>query len=140
MSRIQAGMSSKIWRGVAQEMPSFLSAVFEDICRQWLKQQNEAGKLPAKFLEFGRWWGIDPVWKDAVSLPIVAYADDIHALFADCIWSDEPVHSGSLLSLVERSSLFRYPHKSMYLFSRTGFSEECAEAAARMGANLVMFE
>ena len=140
MSLIQAGMASKIWRGVASGIPSFMHTVFEDICRQWLQQANLAGQLPARFVEFGRWWGVDPVWKDAASLPIVAYSDNSHALFADCVWSDEPAHSGALVSLAERSRLFRYAHKHLYLFSRSGFSSECAESASRVGANLVLFE
>ena len=140
MSLIQAGLGAGIWRRVAQEIPAFMSEVFEDICREWLIQQNEAGALPAKFVEFGRWWGIDPVWKDAATIPIVAYADNNHALFADCTWSDEPVESGALYSLAERSGLFRYTQKHLFHFSRSGFSEECAAVAARIGANLVMFE
>ena len=140
MSLIKGGMASRIWRDVARDIPSFMGKVFEDICRQWLEQQNQARRLPASFVEFGRWWGYDPVWKSDTSLPIVAYADESHAIFGDCVWSDEPAQSNALVSLVERSRLFRYPNKHLYLFSRSGFSEECAEAAQRVGANLVMFE
>ena len=140
MSLIKSGVTDRIWRNVAREMPSFMGTVFEDICRQWLEQQNQNSRLPATFVEFGRWWGVDPVWKAEVSLPIVAYADDNHAIFGDCVWSDQPAHSGALVSLVERSRLFRFNNKHIYLFSRSGFSEECADAAHRVGANLVMFE
>ena len=140
VSLIQSGMADRIWRSVAREIPSFMSTVFEDICRQWLEQQNQADRLPMKFVEIGRWWGVDPVWKRDTALPIVAYADDDHAIFGDCVWSDEPAQVNALVSLEERSRGFRYPNRYLYLFSRSGFSEECAGAAQRMNANLVMFE
>ena len=140
MSLIQSGMADRIWRSVALEMPSYMSKVFEDICRQWLRQQNTAGRLPVKFVEIGRWWGVDPVWKTDAAVPIVAYADDDHAIFADCDWSEDPTQIGALTSLFERSRLFRNSNRYLYLFSRSGFSDECTETARRIGATLVLFE
>ena len=140
ISQIQSGMADRIWRGVAREIPSFMSKIFEDICRQWLQQRNQAGRLPIKIVEIGRWWGVDPVWKTDASVPIIAYADDDNAIFADCEWSEEPTQVGVLNSLFERSRLFRNTNKYLYLFSRSGFSDECAETARRIGANLVLFE
>ena len=140
VSYIQSGMVDRIWRSVAKEIPSFMTAVFEDICRQWFEQQNQACRLPVKYAEIGRWWGTDPVWKNETSVPIIAYSDDDHAIFGDCVWSDEPAHAGALASLEERSRSFRYPNRYLYLFSRSGFSDECAVLARRIGANLVMFE
>ena len=140
ISLIRSGMADRIWRSVAREIPEFMSKVFEDICRQWLTLQNQAGRLPIKFVEIGRWWGIDPVWKRETVLPIIAYSDDDHAIFGDCVWSDEPAQLSSLTSLEERSRGFRYPARYLYLFSRSGFTDECAETARRLNANLVMFE
>ena len=140
ISLIRSGMANRIWRSVALEIPSFMSKVFEDICRLWLEQQNMANRLPVSFIEVGRWWGIDPVLKTEASVPILAYADDEHAYFGDCVWSDEPAQVGSLVSLSERSRLFRYSNRYLYLFSRSGFSGECVDTAKRLGANLVMFE
>jgi len=140
MSLIQSGMADRIWRDVARDIPSFIGQVFEDICRQWVDLRNSAGRLPVKFIETGRWWGIDPVLKTDVAIPIVAYLDDSHALFGDCVWSDSPAGVDVLLSLDERSRLFRYPNRYLYLFSRSGFTNECAAMANRLGANLVMFE
>jgi len=93
-----------------------------------------------KFVEIGRWWGVDPIWKKDTALPIIAYADDDNAVFGDCVWSDEPAGAEVLLSLVERSRLFRFSNRYLYMFSRSGFSNECAELARRIDANLVTFE
>ena len=140
MSNIRIGMVERFWRSVAQQIPSFMGTVFEDICRQWVDQRNITGQLPVKFDEVGRWWGVNPVWKKDAVLPIIAYSGDDHALFGDCVWSNEPAGLDALTSLDERSRLFRYPKKYLYLFSRSGFSDECADAARRLSANLVMFE
>ena len=139
-SFIRGGMAERIWRSVAREMPSFMGKVFEDICREWLIQRNQAGRLPVNFVDMGRWWGTDPVWKTEVSIPIVAYSDDDHAVFGECVWSDDPADADVLNSLIERSRLLRYNNRYYYLFSRSGFSDECADLAHQTGANLVMFE
>ena len=140
ISLIRAGMANKFWRSVAQQIPSFMSSVFEDICREWVDQRNLAGQLPAKFVEIGRWWGFDPIRKKDATLPIIAYSDDEKALFGDCIWSNDPAGVDALTSLEDRSRLFNYPNRYLYLFSRSGFTDECADAARRISANLVMFE
>ena len=140
ISQIMSGMSDRIWRGVAREIPAYMTKVFEDICRLWMEQQNQAGRLPVQFVEIGRWWGSDPVMKSDAAIPILAYADDEHAYFGDCVWADEPAQVGALISLSERSRLFRYPNRYLYLFSRSGFSSECIDTAKRLGASLVMFE
>jgi len=140
LSTIRTGMVDKIWRDIARGIPSFMSKVFEDICRQWVDQRNQGGKMPVRFVEVGRWWGYNLVSKSNTVIPIVAYSDDDHALFGDAIWSDEPTGVEALRSLEERSRLFRYPNRHYFLFSRSGFTDECAELARQFNANLVVFE
>jgi len=140
LSYIQAGMVDKIWRSVAHGIPAFMRKVFEDICRQWVDQRNQAGKMPVRFVEVGRWWGYNLVTKSDTFIPIVAYSDDDHAFFGDAIWSDEPTGAEALRALEEKSRLFRYPNRHFFLFSRSGFTEECAELAHQFNANLVVFE
>ena len=139
-SLIHSGMVDRIWRSVAQDIPLFMGKVFEDICRQWIEQRNQSGNMPTRFVEVGRWWGYDLVTKSDTCIPIVAYSDDDYALFGDAIWSDEPTGVDALNALEERSRLFRYPNRILFLFSRSGFTDECAELAGRFNANLVMFE
>ena len=140
LSYIKCGMTDKFWRSVARDIPSYMSDVFNDICRQWMHQQNQAGQLPLNFIEIGRWWGVDPAWNTDASIPIVAYSDDNSAIFGDCVWSDDPAGADVLASLIERSRLLRHANSYFYLFSRSGFSEECADLAQHFSANLVMFE
>jgi len=140
-SLIHSGMADKIWRDVARQIPVYMGKVFEDICRQWAVRRNADGKFPVRFVEVGRWWGLDLITKADSSIPIVAYTDDDdHAMFGDAFWSDEPVGADALRSLEERSRFFRFSNRLLYLFSRSGFTDECAELAGKIGANLVMFE
>ncbi|MCL2079894.1 MAG: ATP-binding protein [Oscillospiraceae bacterium] len=140
-SLIHSGMAHIIWRNIAAQIPSYMDKVFKDICRQWVAWRNSSGSLPVQYADVGRWWGYDPVADTDSAIPIVAYcADDMDALFGDAIWSDSPAEASALRSLEERSRLFRYPNRHLYLFSRSGFTDECTELAVRLGANLVMFE
>jgi len=140
LSLIRTGKIDQVWRNIAMEIPSFMNKVFEDICRQWVATQNTADKLPVRFVEVGRWWGYDLMTKGETTIPIVAYSDDNHAIFGDAVWSEEPTNADALRSLEERSRLFRYPNRHLYLFSRSGFTNECAELAHRLNANLILFE
>ena len=146
ISLIKSEIAEKIWRDVARDISVYMGKVFEDICRQWVELRNSADRLPVKFTEIGRWWGVDPSQgvdssQDVdITIPIVAHLDDSHALFGDCVWSDEPANADILASLNDKSQLFRHTNKYLFLFSRSGFSEECAALAEQLGANLVMFE
>jgi AAA+ ATPase superfamily predicted ATPase len=141
ISLIHSGQVSKLWRDVATSIPAYMGKVFEDICRQWVEKRNDSVKFPVRFVEVGRWWGTDVISKSDTIIPIVAYSDDDdHALFGDAFWSNEPVDANALRSLEERSRLFRFSNRMLFLFSRSGFTDECAELAGKIGANLVMFE
>lgn len=138
---IQNGMSDRVWKKVEPQISAFMGKVFEDICKQWLWRENAAGRLPLDFVNLGRWWGNDPIRRRETEIDILAYADDDHALFGECKWTNEKVDARVLDTLVERSELFRYRHKHLYLFAKTGFSSECIEKARTMnGVELVAFQ
>ena len=68
-------------------------------------------------------------------------ADNDSALFGECKWNNENVDLGVLEKLAERSNLFRFNKKYLYLFSKTGFTQGCIDEAAAMGnVVLVPFE
>ena len=55
------------------------------------------------------------------------------ALFAECKWRNEPVGEDVLQKLVHRSELFRRQRKSYALFSKSGFTQGCRDAADSRG-------
>jgi len=140
LSFIRIGMPPRIWRDIAREIPPYMSKVFDDISKQWLAAQNAAGNLQINVVEFGCWWGVDPLSKEMLSLPIIGYSEDDNAIFACSAWSEEPVDVDALESLINRSRLFSFRNKHYYLFSCSGFTPECARLAEKQTANLIMFK
>jgi uncharacterized protein len=45
-----------------------------------------------------------------------------------------------LEKLIFNSALFNYPKKEYYLFSKTGFTDECQKLAKDVGCHLIVFE
>lgn len=41
-------------------------------------------------------------------------------------------NAGVLDTLLERIRIFRYPHKHLYLFSKSGFTKSCEERAKEL--------
>lgn len=63
------------------------------------------------------------------------------ALFAECKWRNEPAGEDVLEKLVYRSELFRRQHKSYALFSKSGFTQGCRDAAESRGdVKLISFD
>ena len=138
---IQNGMADRVWKKVEPQLPAFMGKVFEEICRQYLWRENAAGRLPVEFVDMGRWWGNDPVNKCETELDIMAYADDNHAIFGECKWTNGKVDAAVLDMLITRSELFRYRNKHLYLFSKTGFTDGCLNKANALGnVKLITFE
>ena len=55
------------------------------------------------------------------------------ALFGECKWTNEKVDVSVLVKLIERSHLFNYHHTHLYLFAKTGFTQQCINKAQEMG-------
>ncbi len=53
------------------------------------------------------------------------------ALFGECKWQNDNVDTGVLNTLIRRSQLFHYSNVSLYLFSKSGFTKGCIEAASK---------
>lgn len=139
MALIQNEQQDFVYQRIAPKIPDFMGSVFEDICKQWLWKENIANALPVQFADLGRWWGNDPVRKQEAEIDIIAYADADNALFCECKWTNKLTDMGVLNTLVERSELFAYKNKYLYLFSKTGFTKECQEKARKIGAKLITF-
>lgn len=137
---IQTGMTDRLWRKVQPQIPAFMGSVFEDICKQWLWRENTLDRLPVSFIDLGRWWGNDPIRRQEAEIDILAVPDEDAALFAECKWTNEKVDVGVLDTLIQRSELFHYSKKHLYVFSKTGFTESCVDKARQLDATLVCFD
>ena len=139
-SVISRGATDLAYRRIAPELSSYMGAVFEEICRQYLWKLLLDGKCAVNFSDLGRWWGTNSKTRTQEEIDIMGTDKDV-ALFAECKWTNETVDEKVLDTLVHRSELFNYQNKYYYLFSKSGFSSGCMEKAKEIGnVRLVDFE
>jgi len=137
LSILQNGMIDLAYKNVSEQLNTYMGAVFEEICKQYLWELNRRGKAAVTFTDLGRWWGNDPKRKSETKIDIMGTDSKDSALFGECKWTNEKVGVGILDTLAERSRLFKYKKIHLYLFSCSGFTNGCIEAAEKMG-NVVL--
>ncbi|MCL2153260.1 MAG: ATP-binding protein [Oscillospiraceae bacterium] len=137
MSIIQNGMVGLAYERISDQLSSYMGAVFEEICKQYLWRLNREKKASIAFVELGRWWGNDPVNKSAVEIDILAIADKDNAIFGECKWTNEDVGLSVLDTLVQNSRLLHFSQKHYYLFAKNGFTSSCIKRATELG-NVVL--
>ncbi|MCL2013522.1 MAG: ATP-binding protein [Oscillospiraceae bacterium] len=133
MSVIQNVMIEVAYKNISEHLPSYMGAVFEEICKQYLWKLNREGKAAVTFMDLGRWWGNDPENQTQAEIDILATADKDTAIFCECKWTNDDVDLSTLETLVERSNLFSFGKKYFYLFAKNGFTVGCMERADKMG-------
>ena len=122
ISLITRGEADLAYELIQPQISAFMGQVFEEICKEYLWQQNIARKTPILFTDAGRWWGNDSRKREEYEIDLIADNKE-DAIIAECKWTNEPVKMDILDTLIERSELFQYHKKYYYLFSKTGFSE-----------------
>ena len=135
---IGQGAKDKVYSRVEKQIPAYMGFVFEDICKQYLWQENLKGKAPIDFTNMGRWWGNDPVEKKQTEIDIIADSEDNEAIFAECKWKNEPVGEMELKELQHQSTLFHYKKNVLILFSKSGFTKGCKELSEKIGDVLLI--
>ena len=110
-----------------------MGSVFEEICRQYLWKLLLTGESPVEFRDLGRWWGTDPISRSQAEIDIMGEQNKDTALFCECKWRNEQTDSGVLETLLERTRIFRYTRKHLYLFSKSGFTMGCEDRAKELG-------
>ena len=124
-SQILSGEAEEVYKSIEQQIPAYMGEVFEEICKQYLWQENSAKRLPFTFRDAGRWWGTDPIRKIEQEIDIIAYSDE-KAIFCECKWTSQPVGRAVLDGLIEKSRMFSFMEKHYYLFSKSGFVDGLA--------------
>lgn len=141
ISIIQKDMTDLVYKNINEQLSSYMGAVFEEICKQYLWELNKQDKAAITFTDLGRWWGNDPKNKCETEIDIMGIADDKSALFCECKWTNEKVDAAILDTLISRSRLFHYTNVHLYLFSKTGFTKGCVDKAIELGdVKLVTFD
>lgn len=138
LSLIQQGAKEKVYKRVEKQIMAYMEFVFEDICKQYLWQENLLGRLPIDFTDMGRWWGNDPIKKSETEIDIIADNEDNEAIVAKCKWRNEAVGEAELKELQHQSTLFHYKRNILVLFSKSGFTKGCQELADQLGDVLLI--
>lgn len=133
MSIIQNGMTELAYKNISENISTYMGAIFEEICKQYIWQLNKQGKAAVTFMDLGRWWGGDPESKSEAEIDILAIGDKDCAIFCECKWTNEDVDKAVLDTLVKRSRLFSFDKKYFYLFAKNGFTSGCKTYAKEYG-------
>lgn len=133
MSIISRGADELAYSRIEPYLSDYMGAVFEEISKQYLWHLLLNGKCPVSFTDIGRWWGTNPKTRTQEEIDIVGCENKTTALFAECKWTNEKVDVGVLDKLIERSNLFNQTERYYYLFSKSGFTQGCAEKALKLG-------
>ena len=132
-SVIARGASELAYKRIEPYLSDYMGSVFEEICRQYLWKLLLTGQSPVEFRDLGRWWGTDPITRSQTEIDIMGEQDKDTALFCECKWRNEQTDAGVLETLLERTRIFRYTHKHLYLFSKSGFTKGCEDRAKELG-------
>lgn len=139
-SIISRGATDLAYSRISPQLNAYMGGVFEEICKQYLWKLLLSGNCPVSFSHLGRWWGTNPNTRTQEEIDIMG-TDKDSALFGESKWTNEKVDLGVLLKLVERSELFNYKKKQLYLFAKCGFTKGCMDRAAEMNhVTLIAYE
>ncbi len=138
LTPLQAGREDAVAKLIYEShLSTFLGPTFEDVCRQWLVDRMGSEYIPL-ILEMGRWWGTDPKRKEQAEVDIVGLCDDDSMICGECKWQTKLTDVEVLRTLEHRSELITGNRdKRLFLFSKSGFTEECRKAAKEVGCRLV---
>ncbi|MCL2580224.1 MAG: ATP-binding protein [Oscillospiraceae bacterium] len=137
LSELEAGDSAGIWQYVVEPaLDEYISRIFEDICRQYLREQNRKKALPFYFTKIGRWWD------KANEIDIMAIdPKKQHFLIGECKYKNSAVALAELTALREKWRPKSDKNKLHYcLFSKSGFTDEVVRVSKTDGIMIATAE
>jgi len=122
---------------ISPALNEFAALVFEDICREYVREMQKAGMLPFRYAKIGRWWGKTTVRrKDALEvqeteidlLAVSKNADNY--LLGECKFKNKPFRYSEFLDTAAKLSQQKDKADFYYfLFSESGFDESILQEA-----------
>lgn len=121
LSELESGDADGIWEYVIKErFDDYISFIFEDICKQYLREKNKKNQLFFHFSQIGRWWNKS----DEIDI-LATNTDKTHFLVGECKYRNSPFPLAELTKLQHK-----FPNQNncryieYWLFSKTGFTKE----------------
>lgn len=106
---------------IEKNLHEYMGKVFEKIGREYLETRIKNGQLNFMPLDYGNWWGNDPIRKKQSEIYIMAY-DKENYLFIECKWKNDPTTKEILKELIEKSNIFSSLKKYYWILSMSGFA------------------
>ena len=126
LSELEAGDAAGILEYVVvPALDEYISRIFEDVCRQYLRDQNRKKALPFYFTKIGRWWDksneIDIMATDSKKQ---------NFLLGECKYKNSAVTLSALTALREKWKPKNDKSKRFYfLFSKSGFTDDVVQVS-----------
>jgi uncharacterized protein len=130
-TNLERGLSAQVWANMQQHLAEFIGTyTFEELCREWVLRQADAGHLPFIPRRVGAAWG-----RKTFLVDVVAINDDEHAiLLGECKWTAGALGRSVVRGLMEKTAAV-LPEgvegwKVYYVFfSKEGFTAEAKKEA-----------
>lgn len=140
---IERNQSEPLWAAIQDDLAIFTSKVFEEYCKNWLLSKNGQDIYPMLILQIGSWWGNHPLVreKQPEEIDILAWgANKDEMLIGECKWRTQDIGIDVVNKLEERSTFFNRPKKTLFLFSKSSFSEADKALAKSKNIKLIRFD
>lgn len=128
ISELETGDADGIYRHVVgPALDQYASRIFEDICREYLREHNRQERLPFHFTKIGSWWD------KRSELDIMATNREKNRfLLGECKYKASPFNRADMASAMEKFKPSKKAAQvSYYFFSKSGFSPEVRQAAGK---------
>jgi AAA+ ATPase superfamily predicted ATPase len=130
-TNLERGFTEQVWQNIHQHLPEFVGAhIFEELSKEWVLRQGDAGRLPFVPRRVGSIWG-----KGKPQIDVAALNEDAHAIIlGECKWLSEPIRRNVVLDFLARApGAIPTPADKWNItyafFSRSGFTNEARQAA-----------
>lgn len=120
LSELEAGDAEGIWKYViSPRLDEYTSHVFEQVCREYMRRENRAEKLPFRFTKMGRYWDKE------TEIDIMAMDQDCgRMILGECKYRNSPISMTDVRHLWEKGIKMRGRQIDYWFFSKGGFTEE----------------
>lgn len=141
-TKLEQGYTKQVWATIRQHLEEYVGTFgFEELCREWVLRQGDAGRLPFVPRRVGSFWK-----RPGPQVDVVAVNEDDHAiLLGECKWTTESIGRAVVLGLMEKTqAVVQGPLEDWKIyyafFSRSGFTDEAKRAAGSAGCLWIYLE
>ena len=140
--QIALGRTKAVLEAIMQELPRFLSPVFERASIDWMWQEKDLAIEPR---EIRNWWGYNPVLKRQEEVDVVAVNfDNSQAIVGECKWKNTTKLTPEMLTTLEQRAILvsqavNVKVVALYFFVKKADSSFLAEAKKR-GIKVIEFD